>query len=184
MGPDDKGFTDAEYYDLLVSSLQIDEDIRKTSELLGYYAGVDDRIGIVVDEWGAMYDQGRRDAGWVQRNTLLDAVMAATTLNVFNRWADWVTMSNISQSVNELQCVIKTDGDRMWLTPTYHAFNLFAGHMGNQVLQDELETPELEVGQPDGDQTMLPLVSTSASRSPDRTRAGTDAGQPSHQGLD
>ena len=167
VGPDDEDFTDAEHYDLLVSSLQIDEDIRKTSELLGYYAGVDHRIGIVVDEWGAMYDQGRRDAGWVQRNTLHDAVMAATTLNVFNRWADWVTMANISQTVNELQCVVKTDGDRMWLTPTYHAFKLFAGHMGNQVLQDELESPELEVGQPDGDQTMLPLVSTSASRSPD-----------------
>ena len=167
VGPDDQDFTDAEYYDLLVSSLQIDEDIRKTSELLGYYAGVDDRIGIVVDEWGAMYDQGRRDAGWVQRNTLLDAVMAATTLNVFNRWAEWVTMANISQTVNELQCVIKTDGDRMWLTPTYHAFKLFAAHMGNQVLQDELESPELEVVQSGDAPIPLPLVSTSASRSPD-----------------
>ena len=93
--------------------------------------------------------------------------MAATTLNVFNRRAEWVTMANISQTVNELQCVIKTDGDRMWLTPTYHAFNLFAGHMGNQVLQDELESPELEVVQSGDAPIQLPLVSTSASRSPD-----------------
>ena len=169
VGPADEDFTDAEYYDLVASSLQVDEDIRKTSELLGYYAGVDDRnrIGIVVDEWGALYDQGLRDAGWTQRNTLLDAVMAATTLNVFNRWADWVTMANISQTVNELQCLIKTDEDRLWLTPTYHAFKLFAGHMGNQVLQDELTTPELEVTQPEAGTTGMPLVSTSASRSPD-----------------
>lgn len=162
VGPEDEAFTDAEHYDLMVSSLQIDEDIRKTSELLGYYAGVENRIGIVVDEWGSMYDQGRRDAGWQQRSTMLDAVLAATTLNVFNRWSDWVTMANISQTVNELQCLIKTDEDRLWLTPTYYTYKLFAGHMGNQVLQDGLATPALDV-----DQTSLPLVSTSASRSPD-----------------
>lgn len=168
-GPSDRGFTDAQYYDLAVASLQIEEDLRLTRDVLSYYVGAHKRIGIVVDEWGTWYEQAKNDNGLEQKNTLQDAIIAAATLNVFNRWADWVTMANLAQTINVLQCVIQTAEEKLWLTPTYHAFKLVSAHAGNQLLHDELATPELEVTPADGSgrSTPLPLVSASASRAPD-----------------
>ena len=34
-------------------------------------------------------------------------------------------MANIAQTVNVLQSLILTDGDRMLLTPTYHVFHMY-----------------------------------------------------------
>ena len=47
-----------------------------------------------------------------------DAVTAAITLNIFNRHADSVTMANIAQTINVLQAMVLTDGEKMLLTPT------------------------------------------------------------------
>lgn len=46
-----------------------------------------------------------------------DAMVAALTLNIFNKHADRVQMANIAQTVNVLQAVILTEGDKMVLTP-------------------------------------------------------------------
>jgi alpha-N-arabinofuranosidase len=37
-------------------------------------------------------------------------------------------MANLAQTVNVLQAVILTEGDKMVLTPTYHVFDLFKHH--------------------------------------------------------
>ena len=92
------------------------------------------------------------------------------TLNLFNRWAHWITMGNIAQTVNVLQAVIQTQEERFWLTPTYHAFKLFSAHMGNTLVYDELDSPTIAVARPGGASGALALVSTSASVSPDRRR--------------
>lgn len=166
-GPSDAAFTDAQYYDLQLASLQIDEDIRRTRDALSYYVGARKKIGIIVDEWGTWYAQARNDTGLEQKNTLQDAVIAGATLNRFNRWADWLTMANLAQMVNVLQCVVQTAGDKLWLTPTYHVFKLYAAHVGNAVVQDELSVPEQEIAGSDGATRSLPLVDASASRRPD-----------------
>jgi len=166
----DVAYTDEEYYEFLQRALVVEEDLRRARDLLSYYsqcAGGQKRIGLVVDEWGTWYYQARNDTGLEQRSTLLDAVVAGGTLNLFNRWADWVTMANIAQTVNVLQAVIQTAEEKLWLTPTYHVYRLYAAHMGQRVLTDELETPEREVRQADGKPGSLPLVSASASRSAD-----------------
>ncbi len=166
-GPSDAEFTEDQYYRLMLDSLQLAEDLRRTRDVLDYYCGAQKRIGIIVDEWGTWYDQARAENGLEQKNTLQDAVIAGTTLNLFNRWADWVTMANLAQTVNVLQCVVQTAGEKTWLTPTYYVFDLYRPHMGNYVLTDELETPTHPVPGPDRTPRALPLVDTSASRSPD-----------------
>jgi alpha-L-arabinofuranosidase len=49
-----------------------------------------------------------------------DALIAATTFDIFNKYSDRVRMANIAQTVNVLQAMILTEGNKMLLTPTYH----------------------------------------------------------------
>ena len=153
----------------------IEDDVQRTIDVLAYYgsygrahapasaAQTPGRIGIIVDEWGTWYSQASVEHRLEQRSTLLDAVVAAGTLDLFNRRSDWVVMANIAQTVNVLQAVVQTEGERLWVTPTYHAFRLFAGHMGAGRVRDELETPALTAAGMGGAPTALPVVSGSAS---------------------
>ena len=72
-------------------------------------------IGLIVDEWGTWHpvEQGTNPAFLYQQNTLRDALVAATTLDIFNRHADKVVMANIAQTVNVLQAMVLTEGERM-----------------------------------------------------------------------
>jgi alpha-N-arabinofuranosidase len=45
--------------------------------------------------------------------------------NIFHAHAERVRMTNIAQMVNVLQAMILTDKDKMLLTPTYHAFQMY-----------------------------------------------------------
>ena len=53
-----------------------------------------------------------------------DAIVAALTLNIFNKHSDRVMMANIAQTVNVLQAMILTDSEKMVLTPTYYVFKI------------------------------------------------------------
>ena len=50
-------------------------------------------------------------------------------------------MANIAQTVNVLQSLCLTRGERTILTPTYHVFNLYKHHMGNYALKVEIQSP-------------------------------------------
>ena len=56
--------------------------------------------------------------------TTMDALIAASTLNIFNNHCDRVKMAVLAQTVNVLQALVLTDKDRMLLTPTYYVFDL------------------------------------------------------------
>jgi alpha-N-arabinofuranosidase len=85
------------------------------------------KIGFYVDEWGTWYDvePGTNGAFLYQQNSLRDAIVAALNFNIFHAHADRVHMTNIAQMVNVLQAMILTDKDKMILTPTYHAFEMY-----------------------------------------------------------
>jgi len=160
-------FTDQEYYDLYLRALQVDADIRRTEELLSFF-GQGRFIGLVVDEWGVWHPQAKNPDGLYQQNTLRDALVAASVLDVFNRWAAKVTMANLAQTVNVLQCVIQTEGAKMWLTPTYHVFSLYRPHQGATSLRVDLECDSVAVRNPEGRAASLPVLSASASRHGER----------------
>ena len=61
--------------------------------------------------------------------------MAATTLDIFNRHADKVVMANIAQTVNVLQAMILTEGEKMLVTPTGHVYEMYAPHQGGQAVR-------------------------------------------------
>jgi alpha-L-arabinofuranosidase len=122
------------------------------------------RVALFVDEWGLWHDPepGTNGAFLQQQNTLRDAMVAALTFDVFHRHTDRVRMANVAQMVNVLQAVILTDGPRMLLTPTYHAFDLYRPFQGATPLKTTLSTPRYAQGDVD-----LPAVDVSAARGAD-----------------
>ncbi|CQH63252.1 alpha-L-arabinofuranosidase (plasmid) [Halobacterium hubeiense] len=148
-----------DYDELLVDALEMEEHIERIASTIDAVATTRD-IGVIVDEWGTWHTEAVPENGLEQPGTVLDALSAAAVLDVFNHNADVMTMSNIAQTVNVLQCLIETEGDDAWARPTYRVFDLYAPHKGNEAITTSVDTPEREVERTDDD---LPLVGASAS---------------------
>jgi alpha-L-arabinofuranosidase len=120
------GFGEAEYSQILKSTLEMEGLISKHSAIMDKY-DPQKKIALVVDEWGAWYAQlpGTKPGFLVQQNSLRDAILTALNLNIFARHADRVRMANIAQMINVLQAMIMTDKEKMVLTPTYHVFKMY-----------------------------------------------------------
>ncbi|MDR2657115.1 MAG: alpha-N-arabinofuranosidase [Oscillospiraceae bacterium] len=120
---------EATYNLTLAKASFMDELIVKHRAIMDQY-DPDRRIGLIVDEWGCWHnvERGTVPGFLYQQNTMRDAVVAALTLNIFNRHCDRVVMANLAQTVNVLQSVLLTDGADMLLTPTYHVFDLYKAH--------------------------------------------------------
>jgi alpha-N-arabinofuranosidase len=120
------GFGEAEYSQILKSTLEMEGLVSKHSAIMDKY-DPQKKVALVVDEWGAWYAPlpGSPSGFLVQQNSLRDAVLAALNLNIFARHADRVRMANIAQMVNVLQAMIMTDKEKMVLTPTYHIFRMY-----------------------------------------------------------
>src|SRR5262249_5780239 len=104
------------------------------------------RIGLIVDEWGTWHAPapGRNPAFLWQQNTLRDALVAALSLDIFNRQADKLVMANIAQTINVLQALFLVEGDRVVTTPTGYVYEMYAGHQGAELLRTYIETDSLE----------------------------------------
>ena len=77
-----------------------------------------------------------------------DAMVAALTLNIFQRHTDRVKMANIAQVVNVLQSMILTDTKgtgHMVLTPTYHVFKMYQGFQEATYLPMDAQTDSIPV---------------------------------------
>jgi alpha-N-arabinofuranosidase len=88
-----------------------------------------------------------------------DAMIAGTTLNIFNNHADRVKMANIAQTINVLQAVILTQQEKMLLTPTYHVMKMYNVHQDATLLHADFNIVDYQYE----DET-LPAVSISASK--------------------
>jgi alpha-N-arabinofuranosidase len=120
------GFGDAEYSQILKSTLEMEGLITKHSAIMDKY-DPQKKIALVVDEWGAWYAPlpGSNPGFLVQQNSQRDAILAALNLNIFARHADRVRIANIAQMINVLQAMIMTDKEKMVLTPTYYVFKMY-----------------------------------------------------------
>lgn len=153
-------FGEALWHATLRRTLTMDELITKHSEIMDRY-DPEKRIGLIVDEWGMWHDvePGTNPGFLYQQNTLRDALVAALNFHVFHRHADRVVMANIAQTVNVLQAMILTDGEKMLRTPTYHVFEMLKVHQDAASLPVELETPVYAQGDEN-----IPAVSALATR--------------------
>jgi alpha-N-arabinofuranosidase len=157
------GFEKKYYFSGLEKALKINELVEKHSDIMDKY---DPRkqVGLMVDEWGIWTDvePGTNEGFLFQQNSIRDALIAALTLNIFNTHADRVKMANIAQTINVLQAVILTEGDRMVLTPTYHVFKMFSVHQDAKLLPGYLICEDYEM-----DGKKIPALTSSVSEDKD-----------------
>ncbi len=134
-------YTTDEWYALIHRSLAMETLVKQQRAIMDGY-DPERRIGLLVDEWGTWHPPapGRHPRHLWQQNTLRDALVAAATLDIFNRHADKVVMGNIAQTINVLQAMILTQGDKMIATPTYHAYDMYKAHQGGRSLQATFES--------------------------------------------
>jgi len=162
-GGNDADFTATEYYNMVLRAGYLEQEIALTREAIEVYTRGVKAIGIVVDEWGTWHPQAKGDTGLEQKNTLRDAIITAGSLDIFNKYASCVSMANIAQTMNVLHCMAHTDEDAFWVTPTYHVFDLYKGHMGAQSVHVDIDTTMIDARDSDGRMKGLAALSASAS---------------------
>jgi len=121
-------------------ALRVDELITNHSTIMDRY-DPQKRVSLYVGEWGTWHsvEPGTNPGFLYQQNTLRDALVAGLSLNIFNNHCDRVRMANIAQTVNVLQSMVLTEGEKMLLTPTYHVFEMYKVHQDATLLPTELQ---------------------------------------------
>ncbi|MBQ1831413.1 MAG: alpha-N-arabinofuranosidase, partial [Bacteroidales bacterium] len=157
-------FTDGEYYDIIAKALEVEEVLRNHEVIMDTY-DPERRIDLLLDEWGTWFDvePGTNPGHLFQQNSMRDAIVAAMSLNIFNKHTYRLKMANIAQIVNVLQSMVLTQGDKMLLTPTYHVFRMYRGHQDAVAVPVAFACDTLQA--PSG--RLYPTLSISASRSAD-----------------
>lgn len=170
------GFGEDQWASTLKRTLEMDRLIREQVAMFDRH-GMDADFGLYIDEWGIWVNTPEGAPALWQQNTIRDAVLAALNFNIFHAHANRVPMTNIAQMVNVLQAMILTDGPRMLLTPTYHAYHLYQPFQGATALPVMLEGPEYRHGElafpalsasaahAENGQLLVALVNADASRS-------------------
>ena len=138
-------FSTDEWYELL------SEGDRMEALITDHWAAMGEidrrrRVKLVIDEWGSWYRGGTEVNPahlFGQQNTMRDALLAAMTLDTFQRHADKVAMANIAQLVNCLQSLFLADGDSIVATPTFHVFELYGAHVGGQSVRTVWSAPPI-----------------------------------------
>jgi alpha-N-arabinofuranosidase len=138
-------FTQDQWYEQLHKANQMETLIRDQWATLGEL----DRqhtVKLVIDEWGSWHPEGteiNKRHLFEQMGTLRDALVAALSLDTFNRHADKVDMANVAQLINNLHSLFLADGDRFVATPTFHVYTMYRRHQGAKGLRMVVEAPEL-----------------------------------------
>jgi len=135
---DPVAFTKDEWYQMMRQANRMEEIILRNWAIISGY-NMQKHCGLVVDEWGCWHPDGSGPSKgynlFEQQSTMRDAMVAALTLNTFNRHCDKVKMANVAQTVNNLHCLFLAGGENCIVTPTYHVYDLFQGHQGAECIE-------------------------------------------------
>lgn len=153
-------FTEEQYFKTMKTALRMEELVTRHSTIIDKYDPAK-KIALVVDEWGGWYEvePGTNPGFLYQQNTMRDAMIAGATLNIFHKHCDRVRVANLAQTVNVLQAVVLTEGEKMVLTPTYHVLEMYNVHQDALLLPIDIRVNDYTLGS-----EKLPGVSASASR--------------------
>lgn len=92
------------------------------------------KIGMVIDEWGCWHKDGSGPSKgynlFEQQSNMRDAMVAATTLNLFNNHCDVIAMTNVAQLCNNLHSLYLAAGEHFVETPNYHVYDMYKTHQG------------------------------------------------------
>ncbi len=158
-------YTVEEWYRLLRRSLEMETLVKQQRAIMDGF-DPERKIGLIVDEWGTWHPAtpGHNPHHLWQQNTQRDALVAAATLDIFNRHADKVVMGNIAQTINVLQALILTDGGRMVTTPTYHVYDMYQSHQGGTGVRAYFEAEEIAFRDGSDEQRIFGLAGSASLR--------------------
>lgn len=153
-------FGEEMWFKTIRNTMYVEDYIQQHLKIMDKY-DPDKKMKLIVDEWGTWYDKlpGTKDGFLQQQNTLRDALVAGINLNIFNNYAERISMANIAQIVNVLQSVILTNGPQMVKTPTYHVFQLYNVHQDATLIPITFESETYEYN---GES--IPAITASASQ--------------------
>ncbi len=145
LGGPEVDFSEEQYYTLLGEAQDTELFIEQTTAYLREYAPKDAKfVGIALDEWGVWHPEARPwgpnnelmrvPLSYEQANTMRDALAIGIALEVFHRQCNVLTLANLAQIVNVLHAPVMTQGEAMWITPTYYALQLHTPHIGATAL--------------------------------------------------
>ncbi len=138
-------FTTGDWYDLLARADRMESLITQHWSAMAE-SDPAHKVKLIVDEWGAWH-AGSADLPpnylWAYPGSLRDALVAALTLDTFNRHADKVVMANVAQLVNTIHSLFVAHEDRFTVTPNYHVFALYAAHQGATALKTVWSAPAI-----------------------------------------
>jgi len=147
-GGPETDFDDDGYHRLLATARGTEAFVARTAAMLAEATGDKRRIGVALDEYGVWHPEARpvnpygipfrTPITYEQANTLRDGLAISLALAGFHRQCNVLSMANLAQVVNVLQAPVMTDGDRIWLTPTYHALAMHTPHIGATALPAEV----------------------------------------------
>ena len=153
-------FDEKVWYKTLAKARYMEDLISMHGTIMDQY-DPEKKIGMIVDEWGTWFtvEPGTNPGFLYQQNTMRDALVAAITLNIFNKHCDRVKMACLAQIVNVLQSVLLTEGPQMIKTPTWYVFRMFRDHQDAQLVNSCIETKTIG----EEEEFMVPNLTESAS---------------------
>jgi alpha-N-arabinofuranosidase len=147
-------FREQDWYELLDKAVHMESLIQQQWAALGEVDRAH-RVKLIVDEWGAWHHPGSEVASthlFGQTSTLRDALVAALTLDIFNRNADKLAMANVAQLINNLHSLFLAREDKFVVTPNFHVFEMYTAHHDGESVRTVFSVPTLasRVGKPTG----------------------------------
>jgi len=145
-GGDALDFDTKSYYDLLTRGSIMERVITDHYGAIQEFGG-QNKVKLVVDEWGAWYGKGTQlgpDYNLSQQSTMRDALLSGITLDIFHRHADKVAMANVAQSINCIHSLMLAREDKFCVTPTFHVFQMYLPHRGATSLRTVFQAQPIE----------------------------------------
>ena len=138
-------FTVPEWYDLISRADRMESLITRHWAAMGEI-DAERRVKLIVDEWGAWHKQSDDvPASYLfgYPGSLRDALVAALTLDTFNRHADKVVMANVAQLINTIHSLFLAAEDKFVVTPNFHVFEMYAAHHGGTSVRTIFSAPTI-----------------------------------------
>ena len=152
-----------DWYELLAKALRMESLITRPWAAMAE-RDPEHRVKLIVDEWGAWHHSGTEVARshlFGQTSTMRDALIAALTLDTFNRHADKVAMANVAQLINNLHSLFLATGDKFVATPNFYVFEMYAAHHNGKSVRTVFNIPEVAAAT--GKPSSVPALAGSAS---------------------
>src|SRR5438128_7102695 len=138
-------FTTADWYELLARADRMDSLIAQHWSAMAE-SDPTHKVKLVVDEWGAWHAASAEmppNYLWAYPGSLRDALVAALTLDTFNRHADKIVMANVAQLVNTIHSLFMAHEDRFIVTPNFHVFEMYSAHQGGTSVRTVFSAPRV-----------------------------------------